>query len=120
MYFFLQFRYVYQLCKLTKISSGNINLVSSSVQYVIFLVTTAVALVFIDKWGRRPLFIYGGIAMGALNFAVAGLMASKGHAVPDVAGNKNIRWQVKGSYATGIIACSYIFVAFYGLTWVSH
>jgi len=56
--------------------------------------------------------------MGALNFCVAGLMASKGHAVSEVAGNKNIRWQVKGSYATGIIACSYIFVGFYGLTWV--
>lgn len=105
--------YVFQMAGLT----GNINLVSSSIQYVIFLVTTGITLIFIDKWGRRPLFIYGGIAMGALNFAVAGLMASKGHAVTDVDGNRNIRWQVRGSYASGVIACTYLFVAIYGLTW---
>jgi len=105
--------YVFQMAGLT----GNINLVASSIQYVIFLVTTAITLVFIEKWGRRPLFIYGGIAMGALNFAVAGLMASKGRAVTNVDGNYNIKWQVGGSYARGIVACTYIFVAFYGLTW---
>ena len=85
---------------------------------MIFLVTITITLVFIDKWGRRPLFVYGGIAMGALNFAVAGLMASKGRPVDDVDGNANIKWQVTGSYASGVIACTYIFVAFYGLTWV--
>lgn len=105
--------YVFQMAGLT----GNVNLVSSSIQYVIFLVTTAITLCFIDKLGRRPLFIYGGIAMGALNFAVAGLMATGGHSVTNVADNYNIKWQVHGSYATGVIACSYIFVGFYGLTW---
>lgn len=105
--------YVFQMAGLT----GNINLVSSSIQYVIFLVTTAVTLAFIDKTGRRPLLIGGGIAMGALNFAVAGLMASKGHSVTNVDGNYNIKWQVGGSYAKGVIACTYIFVAFYGFTW---
>ena len=66
--------YVFQMAGLT----GNVNLYSSSIQYVIFLVTTAVTLALIDKIGRRPLFVYGGIAMGALNFAVAGLMANYG------------------------------------------
>jgi hypothetical protein len=106
--------YVFQMAGLT----GNINLVSSSVQYVIFLVTTAITLLFIDRLGRRPLFIYGAIAMGSLNFAVAGLMKTGGHSVTNVADNYNIKWQVEGSYATGVIACSYLFVAFYGLTWV--
>ncbi|KAH0605611.1 uncharacterized protein H6S33_004833 [Morchella sextelata] len=105
--------YVFQMAGLT----GNINLVSSSVQYVIFLVTTAITLLFIDRLGRRPLFIYGAIAMGSLNFAVAGLMKTGGHSVTNVADNYNIKWQVEGSYATGVIACSYLFVAFYGLTW---
>ncbi|PWW77662.1 putative MFS glucose transporter [Tuber magnatum] len=105
--------YVFNMAGLT----GNVNLVSSSIQYVIFLITTAITLLSIDRLGRRPLFLYGGIAMGALNFAVAGLMKTGGHHVEEVGGNANIKWRVHGSYATGVIACSYIFVAFYGLTW---
>ncbi|KAL7275274.1 hypothetical protein RUND412_001782 [Rhizina undulata] len=105
--------YVFQMAGLT----GNINLVSSAIQYVIFLVTTAFTLMFIDRIGRRPLFIYGAIIMAGLNFAVAGLMATYGHAVPMVGTNENIRWQVTGKPAKGIIACTYLFVALYGLTW---
>lgn len=108
--------YVFNMAGLT----GNVNLVSSSIQYVIFLVTTAITLLYIDRLGRRPLFLYGGIAMGALNFAVAGLMKTGGNRVEEVGGNTNIKWRVHGSYAKGVIACSYIFVAFYGLTWVCH
>jgi len=95
----------------------NINLVSSAIQYVIFLVTTGITLYFVEKCGRRPLLLYGGILMGALNFAVAGLMASAGHPVTHVGTAYNIKWQVGDSYATRIIACSYVFVGIYGFTW---
>lgn len=66
--------YVFQMAGLT----GNVNLVSSSIQYIIFLLTTVVTLALIDRIGRRPLFIYGGILMGILNFLVAGLMGGYG------------------------------------------
>ncbi|KAI5795650.1 general substrate transporter [Geopyxis carbonaria] len=105
--------YVFQMAGLT----GNINLISSSIQYVIFLVTTVVTLACIDKIGRRPLFVYGGIAMGVLNFCVAGLMANYGHSVDGVEGSSNINWQVTGKPAKAIIACTYLFVAVYGFTW---
>ncbi|KAA8896451.1 glucose transporter [Sphaerosporella brunnea] len=105
--------YVFQMAGLT----GNINLVSSSIQYVIFLLTTVVTLAMIDRIGRRPLFVYGGILMGALNFAVAGLMANYGHHVDGVGNNANVVWQVTGRPAKGIIACTYLFVAVYGFTW---
>lgn len=55
----------------------------------------------------------------ALHFAVAGLMASRGHYVDEVNGNENLRWTIHGPAAKGVIACSYIFTGFYGLTWVS-
>lgn len=54
----------------------------------------------------------------ALHFAIAGLMASRGHYVDQVGDNPNLRWVIKGAPAKGVIACSYIFVGFYGLTWV--
>ncbi|OJD38807.1 sugar transporter [Diplodia corticola] len=105
--------YVFNMAGLT----GNVNLYSSAIQYVIFLVTTGFTLCFIEKVGRRQLLIYGSIIMCALNFAVAGIMAEHGRPVDGVGENTNIKWQVLGHPAKGIIACSYIFVGVYGLTW---
>ncbi|KAK9235865.1 general substrate transporter [Lipomyces kononenkoae] len=98
--------------------NGNSGLVSSSIQYVINVVMTVPALLFIDSWGRRPLLIYGAIIMSVWLFAVSGLMASYGHWVPSVAGNANIRWSVPSKPAAkAIIACNYLFVATFATTW---
>ncbi|KAK9248175.1 general substrate transporter [Lipomyces tetrasporus] len=97
---------------------GNVGLVSSSIQYVINVVMTVPALLFIDSWGRRPLLIYGACIMAVWLFAVSGLMAAHGHWVPEVNGNPNIRWIVPGkSAAKAIIACNYLFVATFATTW---
>lgn len=53
----------------------------------------------------------------ALHFATAGLMASYGNPVDSVDGNANLRWEIHGAAAKGVIACSYIFVGVYGLSW---
>ena len=97
--------------------TGNVNLYSSSIQYVIFLFTTAFTLIFIDRTGRRRLFIYGALVMAALNFTVAGVMGAYGNKVTNVDDNYNIVWQVTGKPAKAIIACTYLFVAVYGFTW---
>lgn len=72
----------------------------------------------IDRIGRRILFLSGSVLCMALHFAIAGLMASDGHYVDSVNGNSNLRWEIHGPAAKGVIACSYIFVGVYGLTWV--
>ncbi|KAK9316827.1 general substrate transporter [Lipomyces starkeyi] len=97
---------------------GNTVLVSSSIQYVINVVMTVPALLFIDSWGRRPLLIYGACIMAVWLFAVSGLMAAHGHWVPNVGNNPNIRWIVpEKSAAKAIIACNYLFVATFATTW---
>ncbi|KAK9384090.1 general substrate transporter [Kockiozyma suomiensis] len=98
--------------------TGNTGLVSSSIQYVINMVMTVPALLFIDKWGRRPLLIYGAIAQCIWLFAVSGLMAQYGHYVDALEGNANIRWTVPDKTAAkAIIACNYLFVASFAMTW---
>jgi hypothetical protein len=47
-------------------------------------------------------------------------MASYGHWVPEVDGNSILRWSISGAPGKAVIAFSYIFVAFYGLTWVHY
>lgn len=49
--------------------SGNTNLTSSIIQYVIFLVTTGLMLPFIDRIGRRQLLIGGAIICMILHFS---------------------------------------------------
>ncbi|OKL62525.1 hypothetical protein UA08_02415 [Talaromyces atroroseus] len=97
--------------------SGNTTLYSSAIQYVIFLVTTGIMLPRVDRIGRRPLLMFGSVACMICHFTIAGLMANYGHWVPEVDGNSILRWSITGPPAKGVIAFSYIFVGFYGLTW---
>lgn len=94
-------------------------LVSSSIQYVINVIMTIPALLYVDRWGRRPTLLIGALLMATWLFANAGILAQHGHyAGPDgVNGIKEASWEVSGGASKGIIACSYLFVASYAPTW---
>lgn len=95
--------------------SGNISLISNGIQYVINVVATVPALLYMDKWGRRPTLLTGTTLMTIWLFAVAGLMAKYGH-YTDESTNAVVRWKVEGPASKAIIACSYLFVASYAPT----
>ncbi|CAZ79772.1 unnamed protein product [Tuber melanosporum] len=81
--------------------------------------TAATLLLFVDLLGGRLLFLCGGIAREP-NFAIAGLIKTGGHRIEEVGGNANIKLRVLGSYATGVVACSYHMIPYtniYGLLW---
>ncbi|KAI8932580.1 hypothetical protein NX059_010085 [Plenodomus lindquistii] len=107
--------YVFGMAGLT----GNINLVASSIQYVINVGMTIPALIFMDRWGRRPMFVFGAILMAIWMFTNAGLMASYGHAAPPGGLNHVAEqsWEITGAPARAVIACTYLFVASYAPTW---
>ncbi|KAF2492482.1 high affinity glucose transporter [Lophium mytilinum] len=107
--------YVFGMAGLT----GNTNLVASSIQYVINVVMTIFALVFIDRWGRRGPLIIGATLMSIWMYANAGLMATYGKPAPK-GGVDNVpeeSWQIAGAPAKAVIACTYLFVASYAPTW---
>ena len=99
--------------------SGDINLIASSIQYVINVGMTVFALVFIDRWGRRPPLLVGALLMATWMFANAGLMASYGHPAPPGGVNHVAEqsWEIRGAPARAVIACTYLFVASYAPTW---
>ncbi|KAL4898140.1 general substrate transporter [Aspergillus ambiguus] len=98
---------------------GNNLLVSSSIQYVINVVMTVPALLWVDRWGRRPTLIIGALLMLTFMFANGGLMASYGHAAPSggLGGIPAQSWIIRGPPSKGVIACTYLFVASYAITW---
>ncbi|KAI4843710.1 hypothetical protein E4T45_08486 [Aureobasidium sp. EXF-8846] len=103
--------YIFGMAGLSK----NVNLISSGVQYALFIVGTAIMFFYVDKVGRRPLLIYGAIAMGICHFVVGGVL-STGTYVPDgVDGNPNIKL-IGGSAGNTVIAFCYLLILFYSLT----
>ncbi|KAL8838874.1 MAG: hypothetical protein Q9205_000281 [Flavoplaca limonia] len=105
--------YVFQMAGLT----GNINLISSGVQYALFIIFTSIVFFFIDKTGRRPLLIYGTVGMGICQFVVGGVLGSYGSYVKGgVGGNENVIIQVIRAPSHVIIAFSYLLIIVYALT----
>lgn len=99
---------------------GNTGLVSSSIQYVINVVMTIPALLFIDKWGRRPLLLVGCVLMFIWLVLMAALLGHFAEHVPEVAGDPEIRLRIPKSQkpaSKAVIACSYLFVASFAPTW---
>jgi MFS family permease len=99
--------------------TGDINLIASSIQYIINVLMTIPALIYMDRWGRRPMFVFGAVLMAIWMFTNAGLMASYGHAAPP-GGINNVAeqsWVITGAPSRAVIACTYLFVASYAPTW---
>ncbi|QRW20714.1 Sugar (and other) transporter [Rhizoctonia solani] len=84
------------------------NLIASSVQYVLNVVATIPAIIFIDKWGRRPMLLIGLAFMSFWLFLVGGLQGGYGNWGTSTTGDRV--WVIEGhdSVTKGIIVCSYL------------
>ena len=99
--------------------TGNALLVSSSIQYIINVVMTIPALIWVDRFGRRPTLLLGSTLMATWLFANAGILATYGE-YPGPQGVDGIReasTRVTGAASKAVIACSYLFVASFAPTW---
>lgn len=111
--------YVFQMAGVNDSAQA---VVSSSIQYVINVVMTVPALIWIDKWGRRPTLLIGAALMATWLFANAGIMAQHGHLVTEAERHENnisqsVSWRVDPTSGKAVIAMSYLFVASYAPTW---
>lgn len=98
--------------------TGNANLQASSIQYVLNVVMTIPAILFIDKWGRRPVLLIGSMFMALWMFLIGGLMGKYGE--PALLGeNTTTTWAIRNNDAAShaVIACSYLFVCSFAISW---
>lgn len=96
-------------------STQEATLLSSGVSYVINVVMTIPAILFVDKWGRRPTLIFGALAMSIFLWAVGGVLATGVWSL-DVNGKWVVFLQTKAK-TDGVVACIYLFVATFASSW---
>ncbi|KAJ5611170.1 hypothetical protein N7510_007889 [Penicillium lagena] len=98
--------------------SGDATLLASSIQYIINVIMTVPALIWVDRWGRRPTLLIGAALMMTWMFANAGIMANYGVVVPGgINKTPEESMRLHGAPAKALIACTYLFVASYAPTW---
>lgn len=96
---------------------GN-ELLTASIQYIINVALTLPAIIWLDKFGRRPALLLGSFGMMTFLFISGALQAVYGQPNPDESAS-DISWVVQGNAnaSKAIVACSYLFVATFATTW---
>src|ERR1700731_2896452 len=110
--------YISYVFTMAGVGSTSAVLLSSSIQYIINVVMTVPALLFVDVWGRRPTLLIGAALMMTWMFANAGLVATYG--VPAYKGefpSDAESFSISGPPSKALIACTYLFVASFAPTW---
>ncbi|KAH7309662.1 MFS sugar transporter-like protein [Stachybotrys elegans] len=97
-------------------------LLTASIQYIINVVFTVPAIMYLDRWGRRPSLVVGSFCMMALFFISGAVQQYFGRPNTEdtrTPGNRDISWLVEGNRgaAVAVVACSYMFVATFATTW---
>ncbi|KAF9366551.1 hypothetical protein BGX34_001096 [Mortierella sp. NVP85] len=100
------------------ITGQNANLQASSIQYVLNVVMTIPAILFIDRWGRRPVLLVGSTLMALWLFLIGGLMGRYGGPT-SFDENATTTWAISNNDAASkaVIACSYLFVCSFAISW---
>ncbi|KIN04230.1 hypothetical protein OIDMADRAFT_194594 [Oidiodendron maius Zn] len=97
---------------------GSNVLLPSSIQFIINVVMTIPALLWVDRWGRRPTMLVGAFLMMTwlvVNAALLGHYSVKPYFKQFDSASESM--SITGAPAKAVIACTYLFVASYAPTW---
>lgn len=92
-------------------------LLSASIQYIINVVMTLPAILWMDKWGRRPTLLAGSFGMMTWLFISGSIQGAFGQA--DNTPGSAVSWIMvdQKTQSNVVIACSYLFVATFAISW---
>lgn len=97
-------------------------LLTASIQYILNVVLTVPAILYLDRVGRRPALLTGSFFMMSFLFIIGAIQALAGQpntALTKTPENKNTTWIIyhnkSASYA--IVAMTYLFVCTFATTW---
>ena len=92
-------------------------LLTASIQYIINVVMTVPAIIWMDRWGRRPTLLLGSAGMMTWLFISGAIQGAYGE--PNPVKGEEVTWILvnKSAQAKAVVACSYLFVATFAMTW---
>lgn len=92
-------------------------LLTSSIQYIINVLMTVPAIIWMDRWGRRPTLLLGSLGMMVWLFISGAVQGAFGQHEPDP--SSAVTWVMvdKANQAKAVVACSYLFVATFAISW---
>ncbi|KAI8139754.1 general substrate transporter [Fennellomyces sp. T-0311] len=96
--------------------SQEATLVSAGVNYVVNVVMTIPAILFVDKWGRRYTMIGGALMMSLFLWVVGGVMSQGEWSINPQTGKWEM-YMADHNKSKGMVACVYLFVASFACTW---
>jgi Sugar (and other) transporter len=94
-------------------------LMTASIQYIINVALTLPAILYLDRFGRRPALLLGSLGMMTWLFISGGLQGTYGRAYHDPE-DKQITWTLGKEHpgvSKAVVTCSYLFVATFATTW---
>jgi hypothetical protein len=110
---------MYYIVYIMKAANIGDPLMTASIQYIINVLLTLPAILYLDKFGRRPALLCGSFGMMTWLFITGGLQGAYGKPYHDPE-DKQITWTL-GTEHVGVskvvVACSYLFVATFATTW---
>ena len=95
-------------------------LLTASIQYILNVALTLPAILYLDKFGRRPALIVGSFFMMTWLFISGALQQYYGQPNdPNSGQSKDITWVVENNrpVSSAIVACSYLFVCTFACSW---
>ncbi|ORY06727.1 high affinity glucose transporter [Basidiobolus meristosporus CBS 931.73] len=114
--------YVVYLAEQAGIQDQSANLLASGISFIVNVIFTIPAILFVDRWGRRATLIAGSAGMTVCMVIVGSILAGVGDVVPKDPSNpdnglKSIDMHGNTAATYSIIAMVYIFVACFATTW---
>lgn len=99
-------------------SSQTASFLASGVSGIVLVVSTVPALIWVDKWGRKPPMVFGGVTMSSCFLIIGSMFAAYGRTLPTQGEHEQLQVVLTNDAARWtVVILIYVFVAAFSLTW---
>jgi sugar porter (SP) family MFS transporter len=109
--------YAPQIFSNAGLTSNSSRLLATGVNGVVNMLATIPAILWIDRWGRKPTLISGGIFMGTAMLIIGSILAKHGTKYYDESLGKHFVHLDNKASSYAVIVFIYVFVASFAYSW---